>query len=117
MENVVETRHRGRHAERGDGNGSTVRGKEWRNLVADVEDLIKKVAHVDDADIAQVRAKVQNTLDRAKSAANQGVANVRGYAQDATRATDEYVHESPWAAIGIAAAAGAIIGFIAASRR
>lgn len=115
MENVIESGVRTRRE--GNGDGAIVRGSEWRNLVADVEDLIKKVANVKDADIAEMRAKVEHTLAKAKSAATEGVTNVREYARDATRATDQYVHESPWTAIGIAAAAGVLIGFIASTRR
>jgi ElaB/YqjD/DUF883 family membrane-anchored ribosome-binding protein len=113
MEHAIEAGRRTRKADNGGDQGRT----EWRNLVADVEDLIKKVARVDDADIAEMRAKVEKTLSRAKAAAGDSVANIRGYARDATRVTDEYVHESPWTAIGIAAAAGVLIGFIASTTR
>jgi len=91
-------------------------GEEWHRLVADVEDLVKKVAHVDDDDIAEIRSKVEDTLAEAKSSAAAGIAAVRGQAEDASEATDEYVHENPWAAIGIAAAVGIIIGFVAGRR-
>lgn len=117
MENLAEAGVKTRPMDRDNGEAATLRSSEWRNLVADVEDLIKKVANVKDAEIAELRTRVEQTLTKAKSAATHGAANVRGYARDATRATDEYVHESPWAAVGIAAAVGAIIGFIAATRR
>lgn len=116
MENVVEVGKRGRRTDRNGGEAASARGAEWRNLVSDVEDLIKKVANVDDREIAEMRAKVEQTLAKAKSAATHGVENVRGYARDATTATDEYVHESPWTAIGVAAAVGVLIGFIASRR-
>jgi ElaB/YqjD/DUF883 family membrane-anchored ribosome-binding protein len=32
------------------------------------------------------------------------------------RQADGYVHDSPWTAIGVAAAAGILIGFLAAKR-
>jgi len=32
------------------------------------------------------------------------------------RQADDYVHGSPWTAIGVAAAAGVLIGFLAAKR-
>ena len=115
MEEIVETGKRGL---RGEGNGGrTGRGEEWRNLVADVEDLVKKVANVDDEEIAEIRSKVQHTLERAKTSARAGVTAVRGRAEDVTEATDVYVRENPWAAIGLAAAVGIVIGFIAAGRR
>ena len=91
-------------------------GGEWHRLVADVEDLVKKVAHVDDVDIAEIRSKVEDTLAEAKASAAAGIAAVRGQAEDASEVTDEYVHENPWAAIGIAAAVGIIIGFVAGRR-
>ena len=93
------------------------RSAEWRNLVADVEDLVKKVANVDDAEIAAIRAKVEQTLARAKTTATQGIAAVKGRAGEVTEATDVYVRENPWAAIGVAAAVGIVIGFVAAGRR
>jgi ElaB/YqjD/DUF883 family membrane-anchored ribosome-binding protein len=111
MEDVVDTGKRAR-TERNGG----ARSAEWRNLVADVEDLVKKVAHVDDEEIAEIRAKVADTLEKAKSSAGQGIAAARGRAEDVSEATDEYVRENPWAAIGIAAAVGIIIGFIAGRR-
>ena len=108
MENVIET---GRRARRADQNGGdSGKGAEWRNLVADVEDLVKKVAHVDDEDIARIRSKVEATLAKAKGSANDGIAAIRGRAEEVSEATDEYVHENPWAAIGVAAAVGIIIG-------
>jgi len=116
MENVLETGKRGRRTDRNGGHTATAGGAEWRNLVTDVEDLIKKVANVNDEEIAEIRAKVEQTLAKAKTAAKDGVANVRGYARDARAATDEYVHESPWSAIGLAAAVGVVIGILVGRR-
>ena len=113
MEEGAGTGRRGRRA---DANGESARSDEWRNLVADVEDLVKKVANVDDAEIAQIRAKVEDTLAKAKTTAGEGVAAVRARAGEATEATDEYVRENPWAVIGIAAAIGIVIGFVAGRR-
>lgn len=115
MENVSETGKRGRRTDR-NGSKAAARGAEWSNLVADVEDLIKKVAHVDDDDVAEIRAKVEDTLAKAKTSATQGIAAMRGQADEVTEATDEYVRENPWAAIGIAAAVGIVLGFIAGRR-
>ena len=112
-ENVVETAKRVRRAVR---NGGDAGRDEWHRLVADVEDLVKKVANVDDDEIARIRSRFDNTLTEAKASASAGIAAVRGRAGDASEATDEYVHENPWAAIGIAAAVGIIIGFVASRR-
>jgi len=121
MEQAMESGKRVRRAQRN--GGTTEKSAEWRNLVADVEDLIKKVANVDDAEIAEIRNKVEETLAKAKTTASEGVAVAReGVAAarervgEASEATDEYVRENPWAAIGIAAAIGIVIGFVAGRR-
>ncbi|MNC91761.1 hypothetical protein D3C83_80750 [compost metagenome] len=77
---------------------------------------MKKVANVDDDEIAEIRSKVESTLAEAKSSASAGLAAVRGRSEEVSEATDEYVRENPWAAIGIAAAVGIVIGFIAGRR-
>lgn len=89
---------------------------EWRDLIADVEDLMKKVANISDVEVARVRERLQKTLAAAKSSAAAGARHARVYAQDASVATDEYVRERPWTAVGLAAAVGVLIGFMASRR-
>jgi ElaB/YqjD/DUF883 family membrane-anchored ribosome-binding protein len=113
MENITETGTRIRRAAE---NGGDAGRDEWHRLVADVEDLVKKVANVDDEEIARIRSKVEATLARARSSTGAGVAAVREHAVEASEATDAYVRENPWAAIGIAAAVGIILGFVASRR-
>jgi ElaB/YqjD/DUF883 family membrane-anchored ribosome-binding protein len=90
--------------------------REFRNLIADVEDLIKRVAHVDDQDLARARAKLEHTLDAAKASLHNGKERVKTTARHAAENTDEYVHSNPWSAIGIAAAAGAAIAVLLSTR-
>jgi ElaB/YqjD/DUF883 family membrane-anchored ribosome-binding protein len=90
--------------------------QEFRNLIADVEDLIKRVAHVDDADLARAREKLQKTLTAAKTAVHDGTERVKTTARQAADTTDHYVHENPWSAVGIAAAAGAAIAVLLSTR-
>ena len=113
MENVVET---GKQIRRAAKNGGEAGRSEWNRLVADVEDLVKKVANVDDAEIAEIRSKVEHTLAEARTSANAGIAAVRGRAEDATEATDEYVRENPWQSVGIAAGVGLLLGLLLARR-
>ncbi len=89
---------------------------EWRDLIADVEDLLKKVANVSDVEVARVRERLQKTLAAAKSSAAVGARHARVYAHDASVATNEYVHARPWTAVGLAAAVGVLIGLIASRR-
>ena len=94
-------------------------GGELRAFIADVEELLTKVAHVSDADIARVRNKVSSALGDARRVASETADGVRDRARVAIDATDDYVRDRPWTAIGIAAALGLLIGVgvTAASRR
>jgi ElaB/YqjD/DUF883 family membrane-anchored ribosome-binding protein len=90
--------------------------QEARNLLADVQDLLSRIAHVADPEIARVRVKVERGLASAKQAIADGTDRVQRHAKDAAAASDSYVREQPWQAVGIAAAAGLLIGFLVARR-
>lgn len=90
--------------------------QEFRNLIADVEELIKRVAHVNDADLARARVKLENSLTTAKTALHNGTERVKTTARQAADTTDQYVHTNPWSAVGIAAAAGAAIAVLLSTR-
>ena len=85
---------------------------ELRNLIGDVEDLIKRVANVSDADVAKLRARVEEKITSAKDTLKAGTAAV----SNAASATDDYVHGSPWQAVGIAAIAGLAVGYLLGRR-
>ena len=90
--------------------------REFRNLIDDVEDLIKRIAHVDDRDLMSARAKLERTLSAAKASLHNGSGRVKATARHAAENTDQYVHSNPWSAIGIAAAAGAAIAVLLSTR-
>ena len=90
--------------------------EEVHNFFSDVEDLLRKVAHVSDADVAQLRSKVAGTMSAARQAVEGSADSVRKRTSDAADATDKYVRSRPWTAIGIAVAVGVMLG-IGASRR
>jgi len=89
---------------------------EVKNLIADVEDLIARVADLKDADVVRVRNKVQRAVDATKQSLTEGVDTIRQHAQTAASTADDYVRDSPWQAVGIAALVGAIVGILATRR-
>jgi ElaB/YqjD/DUF883 family membrane-anchored ribosome-binding protein len=89
---------------------------EIRNLIADVEDLMARIADLKDADVVRVRSKVQRAVDATKQSLADGAETIRQQAQDVASTADEYVRDRPWQAVGIAALVGAVVGILATRR-
>jgi ElaB/YqjD/DUF883 family membrane-anchored ribosome-binding protein len=89
---------------------------EIKNLIADVEDLVARIADLKDADVARVRTKVMRAVDAAKESVSGNADTLRRQAQKAASGADDYVRESPWQAVGLAAVVGAVVGILVARR-
>ena len=87
-----------------------------RSVVSDSEELLKATAGAVDERAAAARTRVQESLRAAKSKIEQLDSEVLDRLNEAAKATDEYVHEHPWGAVGIAAAAGLLVGVLIARR-
>jgi ElaB/YqjD/DUF883 family membrane-anchored ribosome-binding protein len=90
--------------------------QEVRKLIADVEELIRRVGDAADPELARLRAKVESTVATTKKAISDGTEQVQRQAKEAFEASDRYVRDQPWEAIGIAALAGLAIGFLVGRR-
>jgi ElaB/YqjD/DUF883 family membrane-anchored ribosome-binding protein len=90
--------------------------QEVRKLIADVEELIRCVGDAADPELARLRAKVESTVATTKRAISDGTEQVQRQAKEAFEASDRYVRDQPWEAIGIAAIAGLAIGFLVGRR-
>jgi ElaB/YqjD/DUF883 family membrane-anchored ribosome-binding protein len=78
----------------------------------DVEELLRQVSGLADADIARLRNRVESSIDHVRSTARDGVnAAVEG-TRTAAVATDRYVRRNPWTAIGVTAALGVLVGVL-----
>jgi ElaB/YqjD/DUF883 family membrane-anchored ribosome-binding protein len=93
-----------------------VANQEVRKLIADVEELIRRVGDAADPELARLRAKVETTVATTKKAISDGSEQVQRQAKEAFEASDRYVRDQPWEAIGIAALAGLAIGFLVGRR-
>jgi ElaB/YqjD/DUF883 family membrane-anchored ribosome-binding protein len=124
VNDTVDTLHRaGKEAaadfRRRGGNVRDHASDELRAFLADVEDLVKKVGNVGDADVARLRSRVAGALGDVRQAVGDTADTLRDRARMAVTVTDDYVHDRPWTAIGLAAAVGVIVGVgvAAVSRR
>ncbi len=86
--------------------------QDLRLVVADAEELLRATAGQAGEKVAAARERIQENMVAAKErlvAAEQAVA---ARARQAAKATDDYVHENPWKAVGIAAGAGLVVGML-----
>ena len=90
---------------------------EMSRLFSDVEDLLKRVTHMNDVDVARLRERVESSLSTARDSFNRSATRVRASAGEVVDSTDEYVHRKPWTVAGIAMIAGALIGAALLSNR
>jgi ElaB/YqjD/DUF883 family membrane-anchored ribosome-binding protein len=87
-----------------------------KTVITDGEDLLKAAAEVSGAGFTVARTKFEEKLRSARASLADASQAAVGTARQTAAAADDYVHASPWTAIGIAAAAGIVIGFLAARR-
>jgi ElaB/YqjD/DUF883 family membrane-anchored ribosome-binding protein len=85
-------------------------------VISDAEDLLRATASTAGEKVVAAREKVQDSLDRAKVKLAEVEDVIIDSGKQAARATDEYVHENPWRAVGIAAGIGVIIGMLISRR-
>jgi ElaB/YqjD/DUF883 family membrane-anchored ribosome-binding protein len=89
---------------------------DFKTVMADAEALIKATANQGGEALSSVRAKAEASLARAKAQMADAEAALLARAKAAAKATDVYVHENPWKAIGISAGLALLVGFIMGRR-
>ncbi|KAF0842829.1 ElaB/YqjD/DUF883 family membrane-anchored ribosome-binding protein [Methylovorus glucosotrophus] len=89
---------------------------DFQVAVADAEALLKATANQGGEQLAQIRDKVEKSLGVVKVNMAEAQTAIIAKTREAAKATDEYVHENPWEAIGIGAAVGVAIGWLIGRR-
>jgi ElaB/YqjD/DUF883 family membrane-anchored ribosome-binding protein len=87
-----------------------------KGIVSDSEDLLKATAGAAGERASAARARVEESLRLARTKIEEMDAEMVDRIKDAAKTADEYVHEHPWGAVGIAAAAGLLLGVLVARR-
>jgi ElaB/YqjD/DUF883 family membrane-anchored ribosome-binding protein len=87
-----------------------------RVVVRDAEELIKATAGVAGDKVAAVREQAEISLKAAKERLSAMGNGAYVHARHAAEATDEYVRTNPWQSVGIGAAIGLLVGFLASRR-
>ena len=85
---------------------------DYKDVMTSAEGLVTGATQSATREYALARRSIQGALDEAISRLDDARRAVRVSARDAADATDGYVHRNPWQAIGTAAAAGLVVGFL-----
>ncbi|MEQ1603160.1 MAG: DUF883 domain-containing protein [Methylophilaceae bacterium] len=89
---------------------------EFKDVVADAEALLKATANQGDSKIVELRANAEESLKVVKARLAEAQVALLARTREAAKATDTYVHENPWKAIGVAASFGLVIGLLMGRR-
>jgi ElaB/YqjD/DUF883 family membrane-anchored ribosome-binding protein len=89
---------------------------DFKVVVADAEALLKASAGQGGEALAAVRTRVEQSLKVAKEKMLDAEEELLRKTKAAARATDEYVHDHPWHAVGIAAGVGLVVGLLIGRR-
>ena len=85
-------------------------------VIADADELLRATAGQAGEKVAAARARIQDSMDGAKIKLAQFSDASAEKAKAAARATDDYVHDHPWHAVGIAALLGLVLGTLISRR-
>jgi ElaB/YqjD/DUF883 family membrane-anchored ribosome-binding protein len=85
-------------------------------VVSDAEELLRATASQAGEKVAVARERIQASLASAKVKLNDAERAALERAKEAAKVTDQFVHDEPWKAVGIAAAAGFVLGLLIGRR-
>ncbi|HXS52445.1 MAG TPA: YqjD family protein [Usitatibacter sp.] len=86
--------------------------KDFNEVVADTEQLLKSVASAGNEKTQALKANVEQSLKLAKERLRELQDEAVDRGRVAAKRTDEYVHENPWQSIGIVAGIAAVVGIV-----
>lgn len=85
-------------------------------VIADAEELLRATASQAGEKVSVARDRIQESLRQAKIKLAEVEDALLDKGKQAARATDEYVHDHPWKAVGIAAGIGLLVGILISRR-
>ena len=85
-------------------------------VASDFEELLKATASQAGEKLASMRERYQDHLHSMKVRLAEAEDVIIFKAKQTAAVTDEYVHENPWRAVGIAAGVGLVVGLLIVRR-
>lgn len=87
-----------------------------KTVVTDAEELLRLTASQTGEKVVELRERVGVRLREAKLRLADAEVMAMDKAKAAARATDDFVHDQPWKAVGVAAALGLTLGVLIGRR-
>lgn len=85
-------------------------------VVADADDILRATAGSAGEKVSELRQKIETRLRSAKERLADAEAAMVDKAKEAAAKTDDFVHEQPWKAVGVAAVVGLALGVLIGRR-
>lgn len=85
-------------------------------VVTDAEEILRATAGAAGEKVGELRTKIEGRLRDAKERLADAEAIIVDKTKAAARATDDFVHDQPWKAVGVAAALGLALGVLIGRR-
>jgi ElaB/YqjD/DUF883 family membrane-anchored ribosome-binding protein len=83
-----------------------------KSVIHDAESWLRNGSQLTGEELKLAKAKFERTLSSAKEDLIRIEETVVAKTKEAAKATDEYVKENPWKAVGIGAAVGVLVGLL-----
>ena len=88
---------------------------ELKSLVGDAEKLLKQAADSSSEGLATMRTQFDRQMDRTRDQLDKARKTINDNARRSTAAARGYVRENPLRSVGVATAAGVIVGLVVVS--
>lgn len=85
---------------------------EFATAMSEAQDMLQRAASETGDRARDLRSQVETKLLHAKMRMQELEGEAVDRAKNAARATDDYVHDHPWQAVGIAAFIGFVLGLL-----
>ena len=98
------------------GNNKEKLVSDMKVVVSDAEEILRATAGVAGEKVGELRERIIDRLRDAKVRIADAEEMLVDRTKAAARATDDYVNDNPWRAVGIAAGIGLLVGIIIGRR-
>ena len=85
-------------------------------VIGDAEEILRATASQAGEKVGELRERIQERLRDAKIRLQDAEAALVDKTKACARATDDFVHQNPWQAVGVAAAIGLALGVLIGRR-